>query len=146
LPRIIFVWTVRQGFLLSLFCDHLMEIIRSHFSLDLISIKIYYTAVNPICPPGVPLEIQSVITCGARPDLSNVFFAAKQRCLSSDVEPSAVHTIVCGPEPLISSVQSFWCATPPFPFNLSFGLSLLYLNPFCSLQNNFTFFSEDFYF
>lgn len=113
LPHITLIWSVRQGFLLSLFCEQLSGVLRSHFSLSLITIKVYYTASNPVLPPDFPLALKSIVAPGSRPDLSGAFAAAKERSLRRDVDPAAVHAIACGPESLTSSVQNFWC--PPLP-------------------------------
>jgi hypothetical protein len=117
LPPITLVWAVRQGFLLSLFCDQLTEVLQRNFPLSPITIKIYYTAAKVDLPPEVSLKLNSVISSVGRPDFCGIFSEVKKRSSLKDVEPSAVHAIACGPEPLISSVQSFWCV-PWFCFCL----------------------------
>ncbi len=108
-PPITLVWTVRQGFLLSLFCDQLTEVLHRHFPQSPITIKIYYTASKVDLPPEVSLKLNSVISRVGRPDLCGIFSEVKKRSMLSDVESSSVHAIACGPENLISSVQSIWC-------------------------------------
>jgi hypothetical protein len=145
LPPVTLIWSVRQGFLLSLFCEHLVGVLRSHFSLSLITIKVYYTASNPVLPPDLPLELKSTVACGARPDISGAFAAAKERSLRKHVDPAAVHAIACGPESLTSSVQHIWCVPPFLPPNFRLPQPPPPPPP-CSLKNGFTFFNEDFYF
>ena len=113
LPPVTVVWSLRQSFLLSVFREPLLEVLRSHFSLSLITIKIYFTPSKIVPPLEIPLEIQSVINAGARPDIVGLFSRAKERSLHRDVKPSAVHVIACGPEPLTLCVQNCWYV--PFP-------------------------------
>ncbi len=144
LPPITVIWVVRQGFLVSLFCEQLMEVFRSHFSLSLITIKIYHTA-NIALPAEVPPEVKSVTSSGIRPDISGIFAAAKNRSSHRDSQPSAVHAIACGPEALTSSVQLNWCVSYMCLCFVNLALSLP--SPLLHSQlNGFTFFSEDFYF
>ncbi len=122
LPPIALVWTVRQGFLLALFCDQLTEVLQKHFPLSPITIKIYYTASKSDLSPEVSLKLNSVISFGGRPDLEHIFSEFKKRSLLRNSEPCAVHAIACGPETLISGVQNHWCdcafpnlVLPPYP-------------------------------
>ena len=110
-PPITLIWSVRKGFLVSLFCDQLTEVLHKQFPLSPISIKVYYTAPKGDLPPEVSLKLNSVITLGCRPDICDIFTAVKKRSsLSRNVDLSTVHAIACGPEALISCVQSSWCA------------------------------------
>jgi hypothetical protein len=107
LPPITVIWSVRQGFLVSLFCEQFMEVLRSHFSLSLITIKIYYTSDKAL-PAEILPEVKAVISSGARPDISGIFATVKNRSSHRDAQPFAVHAIACGPEALASSVQINW--------------------------------------
>jgi hypothetical protein len=107
LPPITVIWSVRQGFLVSLFCEQFMEVLRSHFSLSLITIKIYYTADKAL-PAEILPELKAVISSGARPDISGIFATVKNRSSHRDAQPCSVHAIACGPEALTSSVQINW--------------------------------------
>jgi hypothetical protein len=120
LPPITVVWSLRQSFLLSVFREQLLEVLRSHLSL--ITIKIYFTSSKIVLPPEVPLEIKSVINFGSRPDVVGIFSTVKERSLHRDIKPSSVHAIACGPVPLTLTVQNCWCV--PTLLTLSFSSSL----------------------
>jgi hypothetical protein len=113
LPPITVVWSVRQIFLLSVFSEQLLEVLRSHLSLSLITIKVHFTSSAIVPTADFPLELKSVISSGARPDIIGMFSKVKERSLGRDLKPSAVHVIACGPEPLTLSVQNCWCVTSP---------------------------------
>ena len=145
LPPVTVVWSLRQSFLLSVFCEQLSEVLRSHFSLSLITIKVYFTA-KYVDLPEISPEMKSVIQSGARPDLNGIFSTVKDRSLRRDIKPSAVHAIACGPEPLTLSVQKHWYVSTTLPPVIFSGHSFLVFPIPSSLENGFTFFSEDFYF